>query len=59
MIHTDAHSGLVLLTDADKGNETLVKAFQLGSIFIVGVLQMLERSGWINVIAWVDAHFLA
>ena len=59
VVHADAHGGVVLLTDIDKRHELLLNLLQLCGIFLVGVLQVLERAPGIYVVAGVDAHFLA
>ena len=50
---------MMLLTDIQEGHELLLDLLQLGRILLIGILQMLERTPWIDIVAWVDTHLLA
>ena len=58
MIDAEADGGVVLLADAQEGHQARANLCQLGSIFLIGVLQMLEGASHVDVVAGVDAHFL-
>ena len=59
MVHTDAHSSMVLLADVQKRHQLLLYLLQLGSILLVGIFQMLERTTRVYVVTRIDAHLLA
>ena len=59
MVHADAHGGVVLAADVDEAHQPLVNPLQLGLVFLVGVFQVFERAGGVDVVAGVDAHLLA
>ena len=59
MVHTDTDGSMMLLTDIQEGHELLLDLLQLGRILLIGILQMLERTPWIDIVAWVDTHLLA
>ena len=59
VIHTDADSGMVFLADIDKRNELALNLLQFLGILFVGILQMLESTSWVDVVARIDANLLA
>ena len=44
--------------DGEQLFEALFQACEFGGIFLVGVFQMLERAGRVDIVARIDAHFL-
>ena len=50
---------MVLFTNLDERHQPVVNLLQLGAVFLVGVLQVLERAGGVDVVARIDAHLLA
>ena len=59
MVHADAYSRLVLAAYLQEGQQALFDALQLSLVLLVGVFQLLERAGRIDVVAGIDAHLLA
>ena len=59
MVDADANGGVMLLANVDEGHKTLVDFAKLGLIFLVGILQMAERTCRVDVVTRVDAHLLA
>ena len=49
---------MVLLTNLEERNKALADLLNLGSILLVGIVQMLEGTCCIHVIAGVDAYLL-
>ena len=58
MVHTDADGRVVGLADVEERHETGFYLLQFLRVFLVGVLQLDEASGGINVVAGVDTHLL-
>ena len=58
MVYADAHGGVVLAADVEEGHEALFYLFQLVGIFGVGVVDVSECAGGVDVVAGVDAHLL-
>ena len=58
MVHADAHSGMVLLTDIDKRYEFRLDFLQLLSIFLVSIFQMLEGASWVDIVTGIDTYLL-
>ncbi len=58
VVHTDADGCAVLTADTQEAAEAVVQTLQLLLVLLVGIFQMLELTGRINVVAWVDAHLL-
>ena len=59
MVHTDAHSSMVLLTDIDKGHELCLYLLEFGGILLVGIFQVLKRTARVYIVAGIDAYLLA
>jgi len=59
MINTDTNGSVVLLTDIQEWNQLCLNLLQLGSILLVGILQMLERTTWVNIVTWIYTNLLA
>jgi hypothetical protein len=55
VIHTQTHSGAMFTAHGDKGQQFVMNAVQFGLVFLVGIIQLLERAGRINKVAGVDA----
>ena len=58
MVYADAYGRAVLLADVNKGDQTLVQTLQLCGILLVGIFQVLEGAGGVDVVAGIDAHLL-
>ena len=58
MVDADTDGCVVLAADAEEGNEALLYLPQLGLVLLVGVLQMAERAGGVDIVAGIDAHLL-
>ena len=58
VVHTDAHSRVMLLADVEKRHKAGFQLCQFVSILSIGIFQVLELAGWVHVIAWIDAHLL-
>ena len=59
MVNTDTNGSVVLLTDIQEWDQLCLNLLQLGSILLVGVLQMLERTTWVNIVTRIDTNLLA
>ena len=58
MVDTDAHSGMVLLTDIKERHQFGFNLLQFLGIFGIGIFQVLERATWVDIVAGIDAHLL-
>ena len=58
MVYADAYGGVVLLADIDERNKPVFNLLQFPGIFLVRVLQLLERPCRIHIVAWIDADLL-
>ena len=58
VVHTDTHSGMMLLADIQEGYQLMLDLLQLGSIFLIGIFQMLEGTTGIDVVTRIDTHLL-
>ena len=58
VIHADAHSGMMLLADIEEGHQLALDLLDFGSILLVGIFQMLERTPGIDIVARVDTYLL-
>ena len=58
MVDAYAHSRVVLLADVKERHKLVLNLLYFLSILLVGILQVLELTPWIDIVAWVDAHFL-
>ena len=58
MVDTDAQRCVMLATDVKELGETFLQAQEFGSIFLVRVFEMLELTGWIDIVSRIDAHLL-
>ena len=59
MVHTYAHRRAVLATDVEEGQQTVLYLLEFLGILLVSVLQLLELTGGIHIVAGVYAHLLA
>ena len=50
---------MVLLADVQERHQLAFYLLKLGSILLVGIFQMLERTTWVDIVAGIDAHLLA
>ena len=58
MVDTDTHCRVILLADIEERHETLFKSLEFGGIFLVGIFQMLECAGRVDVITGIHPHLL-
>ena len=58
VVHTNANGGMMLLTNLQERHQLGFYLLQLGSIFLIGIFQVLEGPAWIDVVAGIDAHLL-
>ena len=58
MVHADADGRVMLLTYMKERDELRLDLLQLLGIFLVGVLQVLEGTSWVDVVAGIDTHLL-
>ena len=58
VIHADADGCVVLLTDVEKGYQLGAYLFNLVRILLIGVGELLEGAGGVDIVAGVDAHLL-
>ena len=58
MVDTDAYGCAMLAADVQERNEFFLDFGDFIGIFGVCVLQFLETSGGVNIVARIDAHFL-
>ena len=58
MVDAYADGCPVFLAYTEEATEALVQTGKFLSVFLVGIFQVLELSGWIYVVAGVDADFL-
>ena len=58
VVHADAQRGVVLAADVEEADKPLFQPCQFGGVFLVGVFQLLELAGGVDVVARVDAHLL-
>ena len=58
MVHANADCRLVLLTDINKRYKLALYLLQFLGILRVGILQVLERTAGVYVVAGVDAYLL-
>ena len=59
MVHSDSYGRVVLLADIDERHQSGINLLQFRLIFLIGVLQMTERSCRVDIIARIDANLLA
>ena len=58
VVHADAHRGVVFAADVEEGHEAVLQLLQLVGILGIGVLNLLEHTRRVDVVAWVHAHLL-
>ena len=58
VVHTDTHGRMMLLTDIQEGHQLALDLLQFLGIFLIGVLEMLERATWIHIVTRIDTHLL-
>ena len=58
VVHADAYGGMVLLADIDERDEPVLNLLQFPGVFLIGVLQFLERPCRIYIVAGIDTYFL-
>ena len=58
MVHADAQRGVVLAADVEEADKAFFQPCQFGGVFLVGIFQLLELAGGVDVVARVDAHLL-
>ena len=59
MVYSDANGSVILLADIEERHETLFKSLEFGGIFLVGIFQMLECAGRVDVITGITLTFSA
>lgn len=59
MVHTDTDSRMIGLADIQKRDETVAYLPEFLCIFFIGILQMLESTCGVYVVARVDTDFSA
>ena len=55
VIHAQTHSSTMFTAHGDKGQQFVMYAVQFSLVFLVGIIQPLERAGRIDKVAGVDA----
>ena len=58
MVHSDADGRVVFLADVQEGDEPRTYLLYLACILFIGVFQVFEGAGGVDVVARIDAHFL-
>ena len=58
VVHTDTHGRMVLTANLQQRQQPLLNLLQFGGILLVGIFQLLERTGRVGIVAGVDAHLL-
>ena len=58
VVHANAQSRVVLLTDVEQFGKPLFKSCQFGGILLVGVFQVFELSCRVHIVTRIDAHLL-
>ena len=58
MIHTNSDGSMMFLTDVQERNESSLKFLYFISVFLVGIIDMLELTCRINVVTRVDSDFI-
>ena len=48
----------MLFADVDERHEPVIDFLKFGLVFLIGVFQMFESAGRIDIVAWIDAYFL-
>ena len=59
MVDTDAYGGMVLAADVYEGHKARLYLLELLGILRVGILKLAESACGVDIVAGVDAHFLA
>ncbi len=58
VVHTDAHGCMVSLADVEEWHKLALYLLQFFGIFLVGILQMLERATGVYIVAGIHSHLL-
>ena len=56
MVDADAYGCVMLAADVEEMTESLVKTLELGLIFIGSIFELLEGTGWVDVVARIDTY---
>ena len=59
MVHSDADGRVVFLTDVQEGDETVAYLLDFFCILFIRILQLLEGTGSIYIVARVDTYLLS
>ena len=58
MVYANAYGGVVLLAYIEKWNEALLKLLELFGILGIGIFNLLEHTGRVDIVARIDTHLL-
>ncbi|SRR5574344_383085 len=58
MVHADTYGGMILLAYLEERHETRLYLLKFSGIFLIRVLQLLEGTGRVHIVAWIDTHLL-
>src|SRR5574344_705147 len=58
MVHADTYSCMIFLAYLEERHEARLYLLKFSGIFLIRVLQLLEGTGRVHIVAWIDTHLL-
>ena len=58
MVDSDSNTGMMFLANLDERSQTILYLLQFLSIFLIGILQFLERPGRVYIVAGVYSDLI-